>query len=396
MTCNTCNECNPCEKEKKPCCELKVLAGDCVDVEEENWAYVVSATCPPEVVAWDWVEIETTDSPREWYSKRYTVNATDKKVWVCSDDTPWYLTTKIKWELPIKVETVWCESANGYMLIKLDEDILDVTDEKVAVGAWCEGKYLEDVLDIDSNYIKAQKVWCKLRITDKEQSIYDYNVCLWFSASAEKYIWVDNNWNAVAPTWIDRWNRRTWNKNMATRQWIKILEDWYYRVFWQLTVQNNTWDSDARNRWINLWRWLLKVENENDDNRKYILSTAKHWQYARQVILRWGEWISISDNWDIKYDDWWSGEWQNWKEVQWPWMTFNMDCYVDLKAGDIITVWYRAQSNMPEANWQTFYFTFPWEDDLTTTFQAVFGWSMVWVQMIAPRRFTDWDAYASF
>lgn len=413
MTCNTCNECDPCDKEKKSCCELKAIAGDCVDVEEVDWQYIISATCPPRVRPGDNVDVEITESWVDGYSKDYTVSAKNDKVSVCSDDdNPGPLDIKIRAQSPIEVTTVWCGDSDGHLLISLDEDALDTPDEKVAVRKSCRPVYLEDAIEVDSQLIEANVVDCKLRFTDRETTYYNNNICLWFDWSREKTIWVDSDWNAVDATWINFWNRYTWNIDMATRDWIKILEDWYYRIFWQLTVQNNTWATDARNRWINLWRWLLKIENLEDAGRKFILSTAKHWQYARQVILRWGKWVKIDwngeislllNNWVPQTWEWpWEWTWQNWSSVQWPWMTFNMDAYVDLKAWDIITVWYRPQSDMPESQdrpdepAKTFYFIFTWEDDQSTEFQAVFWWTVIWVQMVAPKWFTDWNAYWTF
>lgn len=410
MTCNTCNECNPCEKEKKSCCELKVLAGDCVDVEEVDWQYVVSATCPPRVVAWDGVEVDKYPSPEEGYSVDYEVSAIDNKVGVCEDDDyPGTLDVKLRVESPITREVHWCGTSDGYMVIGLDTDKIKTPDEKVAVSNWCQPGFLWDVLTVDSELIE----WhvesdCKYHIKDRAKTFYYNNVCLWFGWSREVMIAVNDDWNAVDATWINFWDRYTWNKDLATRNWILIKESWYYRIFWQVTVENNTWpmwdDSSAtsRNRYINLWRWLLKVTNERTW-KKRILSTAKHWEYCLQTILRWWKGINVDNNWEISLHldekgeiDITPGQSQDGNYNEGPWMTFNMDAYLDLEAWDVITVWYRPQSDMPEANNKYFYFMFSWEDDPSTEFQAVFGWSVIWVQMITPKLFMDWDAYREF
>lgn len=392
MTCNTCNECDPCNKEKKTCCELKVIAGDCVDVEEVDWQYVVSATCPPRVRPWDNVTVEITESWVDGYSKDYKVNAKNDKVWVCSTDTPGYLNEKIRVTSPIEKRMVGCGDWNWYVEIWLDEDALEsiFPDEKVAVEAWCTPKYLADAIVVDSELIEANVIswsWCVLKITDKATTWYDNNVCIWFGSTRTDEEDVDSWWDAVRAHEIDFWNRYTWNHHMATTEWIKILEDWYYRVYWQLTVQNNTW----ANRFINLARALLIIHREWE-SKPILLSTAKHWQYARQVVLRWWESIEISDNGEISYAEG-SSRSQEYDVVQWPWMTFNMDWYFDLHEWDIITLWYRAQSNMPEANGWKFYWKYPGSDDVTTEYKAIYWGTLLAAQMIVPKWFTNWEPF---
>ncbi len=397
MTCNTCNECNPCEKENKPCCELKVLAGDCVDVEEVNWAYVVSATCPPEVVEWDGIEVEVSDSPREGYSKRYTVSATDKKVAVCSDDKAWYLNEKLRWVSPIEVNMVGCWTSNWYMEISLDEDALDTPDEKVAVTQWCRWVYLSQALEVESDLIESNIVqsgwWCVMRITDKGSTFYDNNVCLWFTWVQDHHVAMDWQWDSVEPRFAT-WDIFTGNSDLATQRWILIKEDWYYRIFWQLTVQNNIWS----NRYINLWRWLLRIDSPTRPilSRAY-LSTAKHWEYTLAMVLRWWNGINVDNNWVISVkEDWWEVDFTEWTSQdpaynEWPWMTFNMDAYVDLRAWDLITVGYRPQTDMPEGNNWVADFRFVWLWDASSEYQSLFWWACIWVQMIAPKTF-NWDS----
>lgn len=397
MTCNTCNECNPCEKENKPCCELKVLAGDCVDVEEVNWAYVVSATCPPEVVEWDGIEVEVSDSPREGYSKRYTVSATDKKVAVCSDDKAWYLNEKLRWVSPIEVNMVGCWTSNWYMEISLDEDALDTPDEKVAVTQWCRWVYLSQALEVESDLIESNIVqsgwWCVMRITDKGSTFYDNNVCLWFTWVQDFHVDIDWQWDSVEPKFAT-WDIFTGNPDLATQRWILIKEDWYYRIFWQLTVQNNIWN----NRYINLWRWLLRIDSPTRPilSRAY-LSTAKHWEYTLAMVLRWWNGINVDNNWVISVkEDWWEVDFTEWTSQdpaynEWPWMTFNMDAYVDLRAWDLITVGYRPQTDMPEGNNWVADFRFVWLWDASSEYQSLFWWACIGVQMIAPKTF-NWDS----
>lgn len=288
MTCNTCNECNPCEKENKPCCELKVLAGDCVDVEEENWAYVVSATCPPEVVAWDWIEVETTDSPREWYSKRYTVNATDKKVWVCEADwNPWPLDEKLRvasWG-PITRRVVWCgESSNGYMELGFDSSKLNISDEKVAVTWWCAPVYLNEAIEIQSDLIKksVDSSNCKLVISDKEKSSpvqYAQLVHTWWSCEVQ--------WNQTPRIFaVNSWSWATW------------------------TIFSWTWDIKATPAFS---RWWTNPEDIITIKENWIYSfTYESYAYVDYPIIfaiRAWLWVGWLELWDFKY------RWIYWSNV---------------------------------------------------------------------------------
>ena len=407
MTCNTCNECNPCEKDKKTCCELKVIAWDCVDVEEVDGQYVVSATCPPKVVEWEWIRVEEKPSTEEWYSIEYTVHAKDNKVWVCTDDdNPWTLDTKVRVESPLTRKVEGCGSSNGYLLIGLDTSKLKTPDEKVAVEQWCDAKYLRDALKVESNLIQASVTSdCTLKITDKATTFYDNNVCLWFYGTQDFSVDFDAWWDSVEPKFAT-WNLVTWNENMKSRNGIVILEDWYYRIFWQLTVQNNIWN----NRYINLWRWLLRITSTVRPRlQKAFLSTAKHWQYAVQVWLRWGTWISVNNNGEISLnlDEEWAivfepGDSQEVGAVQGPWATFNMDAYVDLKKGEVITLWYRPQTDMREAYgwrasaWKWADFRFVWLWDSSTEYQWLFWGCCVWVQMLSPKTYQWNDVVHTF
>lgn len=412
MTCNNCNECNPCDKEKKPCCELKVLAWDCVDVEEVDGQYVISATCPPRVLPWEWIHVDAKPSTEEWYSTDYTVHATDNKVWVCSDDdNPSTLDEKLRVESPITRRVVGCGSSDWYMLIWLDTDKLEFPDEKVAVRNWCDADYLENLIEVESEFVELVTEWCKLKIKDKARTFYDNNVCLWFDGLQDHSVLINEVGDTIEPRFV-RWNFYTGNKDLATKDWILIKNSWYYRIFWQLTVQCNiTW----QNWFLNLWRWLLRITNNTWISRpvlqKAYLSTAKHWAYGKQVLLQGGAWIKVDKDgiisttgtkqncvpewgWCITFEpsefNPGNGYQNEWSTFSWPWMTFNMDAYVDLMAWDLITVWARFQSDQPESANQFGHFQFVWLWDPSTEYQSLFWWSCIWVQMITPKTF-NWQ-----
>lgn len=313
MTCNTCNECNPCEKENTPCCELKVLAGDCVDVEEVNWAYVVSATCPPEVVEWDGIEVEVSDSPREWYSKRYTVNATDKKVAVCSDDKAWYLNEKIRWVSPIEVNMVGCWTSDWYMQISLDEDALDAPNDKVAVTQWCRAQYLVDAINVDSSFIKASvdSTWCTLNITDREDT------------TPVQYAQLVHSWGSHEMTW-----------NTTPRIYaVNSTSGATWDIF------SGTWDIKATPAFT---RWGANAEDIITINENWIYSfTYESYVYCDYPIIyaiRAWLWVWWLELWDFKYN------WTYWSSKEW----FNqiMDLWFPSPESEWVTWWALAMDNL--------------------------------------------------
>lgn len=325
MTCNTCNECNPCEKEKKPCCELKVLAGDCVDVEEENWAYVVSATCPPRVVAWEWIEVDKYLSPQDWYSYDYEVSAIDNKVWVCEADwNPWPLDEKLRvvsWG-PITRRIVWCgESSNWYMELWFDTSKLNTPDEKVAVTQWCSPMYLNEAIEIQSDLIKksVDTSNCKLIISDKEKSTpvqYAQLIHSWWSYEIARnttpriYAVNSSSW----ATWdVFSW---TWDikATPAFSRWWSNAED-------IITIKEN---------------WVYNFTYESYVYCDYPII------YAIRAWLRVG-WLEL---WDFKYN------WVHWSSTTW--FTQIIDQWFPSPESSGVTWWAMAMDN----NWFGFSWSF--------------------------------------
>ena len=390
---------------------------ECLEVDtSECWVVKLTAICPPVVVAWTnvTVDVEPCDDD-EHCSTKYIVNSEciDEKVKACSwDTTPWYLNQKlVAWDR-IHIESVWCDWNNAHLVISADD---------------CpEYDYPELEIVWNSQLINLGVWWAKwhtIYISDKAKETYYNMVCIWFKENKDVSIRFDNVWNAMTIEWVSShdwgWDMYTWNWAMATHQWIKILESWYYRVFWQLTVENNMkdWWVPADQYYINLWRAFLRIRRWNDD---IYLSTAKHWAYWRQVLFTGWNGINVSDDWVISFTwaswhwtapEWgwtvnvsvssntpWGGQTNNW--FDWPWATFNIDAYVDLYKWDIISLWYRAQSDMETAKNQMGYFRFTWADDTTTEFERVFWWSMLWANLVASHLFQSkesnkiyWDIY---
>lgn len=391
---------------------------ECLEVNTSECGVIkLTSHCPPIVTAWDNVTVEVEECQEENCSLNYIVSANceDEKVKACSwDTTPGYLNQKLEEWYGINIDPVGCDwSTNSKLRISIDEDILPEYD------------YPEIIVHDDSKLIKATYWWAnwhEIWISDEETTSYDNNVCIGFLYDKDIKVIFDSNLNATTIERVNShdwwWTVCTWNTAMATHQWIKILESWYYRVFWQLTVQNNlrVYPTPPEDYFINLWRAFLKLTRVWAD-KPYLLATAKHWAYWRQILLTWGRWINISTDWEISFtwgsvsmsvpEWWWSVSWtvnanawwwtQSNTGFDWPWMTLNIDCYVDLYKDDVLTLWYRAQSNMFASNGQEWHFRFVWASDPSTEFDnRLFGWTELGVQFIAPKLFQAWESNKFF
>lgn len=399
------NCCNPCCGDggckNKWTINIQSTNPECLRVDtSECWVVKLEPVCPPVVEAWENVTVEATEC-EEWAScsKKYKVSANckDELVKACPKDTkPWTLIEKLEAWQGIIISANWCDSETDASLrISVDEDDLHLDLPHIKVNN--NSNMIRITVDWDD--------WHTLNIIDLEQNTYDNMCCIWFETSKDyKDVDIDENANSRRPRFLweewKYWDLRTWNPSMATHQWIKVLADWYYRVFWQITVVNNI----NEDPYFNLWRWLLRITWAKDDQWHLIrpdlddwyLSTAKHWAYGRQVILQAWSWIDVTNDWKISTGSW---QWQNLNWFAWPWMTFNIDVLVDLRKWDVLTVWYRPQSNMNEAKNKTWSFRFVWKDDSSTHFPALFWGTVLWVHQLAPKLFqkgTDNKVYEKF
>lgn len=402
-----CGECND-----KWGCNI-VSTNECLDVDTSECGVVkLTAICPPVVVAWENITVDVEDCDLENCSKKYIVNAEceDEKVKACSwDTTPGYLNQKLEGDGKyIDIDEVWCDwQSNSKLKISFNEDMLP------------ECEHPEIIVNNSSKLISTSVWWPNghtIWITDKVGSFYRNAVCLWFLAD-QNFEGIDLDWqgNTREPSWVKQREVFTGNKDLATKDGIRIKDSWYYRVFWQLTVRNN-WNVAADRFFLNLGRGLLRIKWDRPLLDKYTLSTAKHWAYWRQILLSWGNWINIWQDGVISFaggtvhvtiPEWWGsqtatvvaspGWWtQTSQWFDWPWMTFNMDAYVDLRSNDLITLGYRWQSDMAASEGETCSFKFVWIQDSTTEFSSLFWGSVIWVQMISPELFQADAAWQVF
>lgn len=390
--------CNPCcgdgGCDNKWTINIMSTNPDCLRVDtSECWVVKLEPTCPKPtfVKAGNNIEIEEVVPPSDcfaswddcWIKGGRKISSTDEKVKACpGDTTPWTLSEKLEAWHWINISLNWCDwNTDSSLTISVDEDdlSLDYPEIKVEWGS----KLI--------NLRPGWNDWHTLYLSDKEDETYNNMVCIGFTANYDFSVRIDRWGNSETPLFIwengKNWTIYTGNHSMATKSWIKILADGYYRLFWQMTVQNNINDDF----YFNLWRWLLRVNGTRTAlNDNMYLSTAKHWAYAKQMLLVGWEDISVDGYGKISYvEDWWEGWPQPSNGFDWPWMTFNIDTLVDLRKWDVITLWYRPQSNNIIDTTGTFRIV--WQADSSTTYNALFGWTLLWCYQLAPKCFQEWD-----
>jgi len=391
------NCCNPCCQDSgcksKWTINIQSTNPECLRVDtSECWVVKLEPTCPKVTYVWAWsnVTIKEVTPPDECFMDWgeccegwWEVTALDEKVKACKGDTtPWYLNQKIEAWHWINISLNWCDwDTNSSLIVSVDEDKLSFKYPEIKVS-W--GSKL-------INLRPGGDDWHTLYLSDKEDETYNNMVCIGFTANYDFSVRIDRWGNSETPLFIwengKNWSIYTGNHKMATKGWIKILADGYYRLFWQMTVQNNINDDF----YFNLWRWLLRVNGTRTAlNDNMYLSTAKHWAYAKQMLLVGWEDITVDGYGKISYAE---GQWEGWQQpsngYDWPWMTFNIDTLVDLRKWDVITLWYRPQSNNVIDTTGTFRIV--WQADSSTTYNALFGWTLLWCYQLAPKCFQEWD-----
>lgn len=245
-----CGECND-----KWGCNI-VSTNECLDVDTSECGVVkLTAICPPVVVAWENVTVDVEDCDLENCSKKYIVNAEceDEKVKACSwDTTPGYLNQKLVAGDWIQISEIGCDwQTDSKLRISVAPDVYDNTDEMVAVSSDCSPWYLEDVLVVNSSYIKAENVWCKLLISDKTPKLHYAKVYLthdWQSPSIvpmntwwSTMLW--NSWSNPAVFEVD------WLGQNRMLSWMTVDSLWHivaqrrglYLVGFSGSIELNYW-----------------------------------------------------------------------------------------------------------------------------------------------------------
>lgn len=279
-----CCEDRCCDKKKK---DIEIKAWTCIDVDKSvEWEYTINNTMEIDVKSTDGtVHVKKTGNDCQ---KTYdlSVDCEDKKVWVCDEDTPWFLKDKIAGISPIYTQPI-C-SSDWVVQIGLDQSKLDLPDEKVAVVQGCKGKYLNDALDVNSSYIEAKVDTdrCVLIIKDKEMRQkplirvrlihsdiqtqvvkrpgtqdtdrwYVLSNPNWWQSAGIKipssYAIDFSIWEAQG-TWITRW--------LDNDSWLVVCPmDWIYRISYGWCLEISSWVIAWRTYLLQWWgtdTWLLE------------------------------------------------------------------------------------------------------------------------------------------
>lgn len=231
----------------------------------------------------------STESYQDWTRPVYdlSVECCDSKVAVCAwDANPWPLRDKLDVIAPLTIDvdcwdkiTIWLDQ-NG---LTFPED----EDEKVAWVAWCDWKYLDDLVWLQDqfqwyNWPDPLTAWPVTNDCDKRylgRNCSDANKCkprvkqAWKLRLEQNVVEQQTAW----PTWIWQekfyiflnWVTSTWNLSWVTAEfvnvnyseeltmwwityedwWIKLCRDGYYRI-------GNTWALEVT-RWCNWIRTIV-------------------------------------------------------------------------------------------------------------------------------------------
>lgn len=368
--CNT----NCCNKGCNDNCGINIQStNDCLVVDtSECWVVKLTAECPRPtyVTAGDNVVVSEVTPPSDCYIDGWDcgikgwwkISSTDEKVKACSwDTTPWVLNKKLKAGDGIVIDEINCDGWDAYLKIW----IKDGTIPEVPTIPDVEVNYSWDLLSINTS-------WHTINIKDNTTgSFFDNTVMLGFQISKD-YINVelDNDANAKEAVFLESSDTRWWrdlytgNTALASKDWIKIKQNWYYYVYGQVTVCLNWKDY---NRYLNLWRAIIRIMWDRFEEKWYLLNTAKHWAYWTWITpIQW-QWITIAQDGTFSVDsisttvsEWWwtyaatlsAAKWMapdNWFDG--PWATLNMWVYLDLYEWDVITLGYRPQSDIPDTEY---------------------------------------------
>lgn len=407
MTCNNCNPCDDCTPKCNECCNPNIVWWECVDVDvSEEGVITISAPCPTEVTSDDWTIGVTEKEPHEWYSKRFdlTVNKPDKKVWACdSDSNPWSLYDKLEEWHWIDIDLVNCPW-DASVRISVDENELNIPNDKVAVSGWCSSRawYLKDVLKSTSRLVEfVQNDNCEyiLRDTGWYQS--------WKMVLTNTII-KSMEWNQIwryilSPTTTD--NEQNLQQLSANFQLDETVSNWMVLVAWWLWATkswiylvsfNGNFEANFGIHWMRLILYKGSVNSETwKANYTPLIESRYSWpvwhmpsHYSRTSEEDWARaynWLAVNIMTEAEWVDPWAYSATLWwvlDRMPNGWFTL-----VRLNAWEWIWVWATVQSST-SYNWD--YIKWYWaEDDNRWKFAILWAdwwkntWSDVWTQVCA-------------
>lgn len=396
--CPECNQCNPCA-EKKECCVPNIVADwDCINVEtDSNWVIHLSTRCNPIIKSSDnSVNVTLDDS---WDVDVWDLEVIDKdyRVWACwNDKHPSTLDEKLVGVWGITVTPI-C-SDNGKIEIWIDKNSLNFDDNKVAAFAWCSPGYLNEVLQVDSKYVKAVQQWCKMLITDKDTTpLYYAKLVLENDHIWTVWWWLTWTWEEwlgqKAPVeWMSVWDPNYQWIPISMLSWLKF-KDWTPQEpwLWQIEITKKgiyqvwfTWSAEF-SYWVHAFRvQLYKVPKLAPGKRHTIIESRYSWplwyqpwqevawwiwninaSYVTNVSLRDDDTVSSVSHWSMskKIDypllsDKTEAEWlyhdQVYSQSLWAVMdrvTVTGNTIVELDVWDLLYVWLKVSTSIDHTGW---------------------------------------------
>lgn len=363
---NCCDPCPSCWGGCKNDCPVNIQSTnpDCLRVDtSECWVVKLEPKCPKPtyVTAWDNVTIKEVTPPDDcyidwgdcWIKGWWEVSATDEKVKACSwDTTPGYLDEKLIEGEWITISHVGCDwNTNSKLKISVDDDAFpEWPNNKVAVKDWCEAKFLNDVLKIDSRLLKTSVKNCQLVLEDNyayrkvflQSDIVIDDIATW---QTPNYIFNSGNssWDTVE---TKDWTKYAKNVDFVNDM-LKIKIPWVYYVGFSGTMEIWSWIHAMRAQ-------LYRTDSDSWVSWKYTIIESRY-----SAPVGWPPyevWWSPSDfkldtpyrqlktdvEWVIAPDDWYSaslGSYVSRMPVGW-------DTIEVFNEWDVIVFWAKASTQV--------------------------------------------------
>lgn len=361
-----CCEDKCCDKEKK---EIEIKPGKCIEVDKSvEWEYTINNTMEVEIKSTDGtVNVQYAEWTHEWDCRQVidlSVDCDDRKVWVCDEDTPWFLEDKIKGVSPIYVNPR-C-SSDWVVEIGLDTNKLNVPDEKVAVTQGCTARYLEDAISVRSSYIESEVDTnnCRLIIKDKEsvkplmkvrlidtevqeqtcvpweQTDFDY-ILLNTGSQTGADVVINSHYDMELSVWEAYW---PWIVDgLDSNGFCIIPMDWIYRATYGGCIEINSW--------VIAWRTYLYHAWEGSTN---VIAMESRQGWVMWILTPW-----ITDTYDP--EKFWLPIWYNiWIQPERAWLgrfiprqSFAGSTILRCKKGDKFCLWVKVSSSITDPAYDT-------------------------------------------
>lgn len=255
---NCCNPC-PCWDDCKETNKINIQSTNpkCLNIDTSECGVIkLEPSCPKVtyVKGWENVTVEEVTPPDDcymdwedcWIKGWWEINATDEKVKTCKNDkTAWYLKDKIiaeEWSWII-VNAIGCDDPDTDAYLELtidDENYPKWPNDKVSVTSWCEAKYLEDAIKVDSRLIKSSVEGCQLVLSDNfayrkiflQTDIIENNISTWQTPNFI-YNSANSSWDTVE---TDDWTKYAKNVDFVDGM-LKIKIPWLYYVGFSWTME---------------------------------------------------------------------------------------------------------------------------------------------------------------